>query len=154
MMRTIVHDLCWVRRRVRRATPNAVGFSSYAGRVTCTAVPGREVCNDATESVWVSGLARVRVSLGSHSDGPNISHQKLTCIYPTRLRVKLDFWIRRIHLLQGVINGTVRFNVLETSIHRFRKLLSRTNRKVTFGVPYYRAAVIVNIPSCLPEILQ
>jgi len=153
-MRTIVHDLCWVRHGVHRTVPSAVGFSSCAGQGSCTAVSEREVSTDVTKHIGGSGLARVRVSPGSHSHGPNISRQKLTYIYPTRLRAKVDLWIRRVHLIEGIIYGTISFNVLKTSIHQFRKLSQRTIRKMTFRVPYYRAAVIVNIPGCLPDISQ
>jgi len=72
-----------------------------------------------TKSVGGSGLARVRVSPGSHSHGPKVSCQKLTCIYPTRLCVKVDFWIRRIQLIYRIIDGAIGFKFLRTSIDTF-----------------------------------
>ena len=70
-----------------------------------------------TKSVGGSGLARVRVSPGSNSHGPEVSCQKLTCIYPTRLRAKVDLWIRRVQLIDSIIDRTIGLKLFQTSIH-------------------------------------
>ena len=91
---------------------NAIGYSSCTGRGSCRAGSRREGRTDVTKDVWGSGLARVRVSPESHSHGPKVSRQKLTCIHSTCRRAKVDLRIRRIQMIYCVVDSAVRFNIL------------------------------------------
>ena len=79
-----------------------------------------------TKCVWGSGLACVRVSPGSHSHGPKVSRQKLTCMYSTRLRAKVDLWIRRIQMIYCVIDGAIRLKFFQSSINILAVIATRT----------------------------
>jgi len=67
--------------------------------------------------VWGGGLARVRVSPESHSHGPKVSRQKLTCTHSTRRRAKVDLWIRRIQMIYCVVDRTIRFEIFQLLFH-------------------------------------
>jgi len=105
-MRTIVRVCCWVRRRMCLSAPCSAGFSGCAGWGSCWVTPGRKAYGPVA-NVWVSSLARVRVSLGSHTLCIRASRQKLTRIYPTRMRAKLYFGIRRVPLAWIVLKRTI-----------------------------------------------